>query len=53
MSGVVLILNSGPVIWSARKQGVVATSTTDAEYIAAYDASKEIVCLAVFLRRLA
>lgn len=43
ISGVTLILNSGSVIWSARKQGVVATSTTDAEYIAAHDASKEIV----------
>ncbi|XP_071653754.1 uncharacterized protein [Temnothorax longispinosus] len=43
MSGVTLLLNSGPIIWSARKQGVVATSTTDAEYIAAHDAAKEIV----------
>lgn len=43
ISGVVLILNDGPVMWSSRKQGVVATSTTDAEYIAAHDASKEIV----------
>lgn len=43
ISGVLLILNKGPVIWSARKQGIVATSTTDAEYVAAHDATKEIV----------
>lgn len=45
ISGVVLILNTGPVAWCSRKQGVVATSTTDAEYIAAHDAAKEIVWL--------
>lgn len=43
VSGVILILNNGPIIWFSRKQGVVATSTTDAEYIAAYDATREIV----------
>lgn len=42
-SGVVLLLNSGPVTWFSRKQGVVATSTTNAEYVAAHDAGKEIV----------
>lgn len=41
MSGVVLILNGGPVIWSARKKGIVAT--TEAEYVAAHNASKKIV----------
>jgi len=43
ISGVVLLLNSGPITWFSRKQGVVATSTTDAEYVAAHDAGKEIV----------
>lgn len=43
INGVVLMLNGGPVIWSSRKQGVVATSTTDAEYIAVHEASKEVV----------
>lgn len=30
-SGVVIIINNGPIIWFSRKQGVVATSTTEAE----------------------
>ncbi|XP_039310741.1 secreted RxLR effector protein 161-like [Solenopsis invicta] len=41
-SGVILMLNDGPIIWSSRKH-IVATSTTDAEYVAAYDATKEVV----------
>jgi hypothetical protein len=45
LSGVVLMLNNGPVIWSSRKQGIVATSTTEAEYVAAHDATKDIVWL--------
>jgi len=42
-SGVILIINGGPVVWSSRKQSVVATSTTDAEYIAMCEAAKEVV----------
>lgn len=42
-SGVLLLLNGAPVIWSSRKQTTVATSTTDAEYIAACEVAKEIV----------
>lgn len=40
VSGVVLLLNGGPVVWFSRKQGVVATSTTDAEYVAAHERRK-------------
>ncbi|KMQ87251.1 rna-dependent dna polymerase [Lasius niger] len=50
-SGVVL-LNGGPVTWFSRKQGVVATSTTDAEYVAAHDAGKEIVWARRLLKKI-
>jgi hypothetical protein len=43
ISCVVLIFNDGPIIWFSRKQSIVATSTTEAEYIAAHDAAKETV----------
>lgn len=52
ISGVILMLNNGPVIWSSRKQSIVATSTTEAEYIAAHDASKEVVWARGFLKQL-
>jgi hypothetical protein len=42
-SGVVVTLNSGPVVWSSHKQSVVATSTTEAEFIAAHDGTREVV----------
>jgi len=42
-SGTILMLNGGPITWFSRKQGIVATSTTDAEYVAAHEAGKEIV----------
>ncbi|GKC23277.1 hypothetical protein Tco_1025427 [Tanacetum coccineum] len=37
----VFILNGGAVDWKSAKQSIFATSSTEAEYIAAYDASKE------------
>lgn len=47
-SGVVVLLNDGPIAWMSRKQGVVSCSTTDAEYVAAHDGARETV----WLRRL-
>lgn len=52
ISGVILTLNDGPIIWFARKQGVIATSIMDAKYIAAYEATKEIVCTRRILEEL-
>ena len=42
------MLNGGPIAWCSRRQPCVATSTTEAEYIAASDTSTE----AVWIRRI-
>ena len=39
-SGHVIMLNIGPVTWCSHKQAIVATSTTEAEYIAAAEYMK-------------
>nr|GEU83310.1 hypothetical protein [Tanacetum cinerariifolium] len=39
----VFILNGGVVDWKSAKQSIFATSSAEAEYIAAFDASKEVV----------
>ncbi|GJW13990.1 hypothetical protein Tco_0018123 [Tanacetum coccineum] len=40
-TGYVFVLNGGIVYWKSIKQSIFATSSTNAEYIAAFDASKE------------
>ncbi|GJS75608.1 hypothetical protein Tco_0725489 [Tanacetum coccineum] len=51
-TGYVFILNGGVVDWKSAKQSIFATSSTEAEYIAAYDASKEAVWVRKFIYRL-
>ena len=48
-SGYVFILARGPVSWSSRKQPIMATSSSEAEYIAAADATKQAIWLCHFL----
>ncbi|GJU70748.1 retrotransposon protein, putative, ty1-copia subclass [Tanacetum coccineum] len=45
----VFVLNRCAVDWKSTKQSISATSSTDAEYIAAFDASKEAVWIHKFI----
>ncbi|GKA47302.1 retrotransposon protein, putative, ty1-copia subclass [Tanacetum coccineum] len=49
MTGYVFVLNGGAVDRKSTKQSIFATSSTDAEYIAAFDASKEAVWIRKFI----
>ena len=40
-SGSVFTLNGGAIIWRSIKQGCIADSTMEAEYVAACEAAKE------------
>lgn len=44
-SGILCLMNGAPVSWSSRKQGIVATSTTEAEFYAIAEAAKEMMWL--------
>nr|GEW87186.1 hypothetical protein [Tanacetum cinerariifolium] len=48
----VFVLNGGVVDWKSTKQSIFATSSTYAEYIAAFDASNEAVWIRKFISRL-
>ncbi|GJW34175.1 hypothetical protein Tco_0054207 [Tanacetum coccineum] len=45
----VFVLNGGAVDWKSTKQSIFATSSPEAEYITAYDASKEAVWVRKFI----
>jgi hypothetical protein len=49
VGGYVCSLGSGAVSWTARKQKVVATSSCEAEYIAAFETAKECIWLRTLL----
>nr|CAD40526.2 OSJNBa0023J03.14 [Oryza sativa Japonica Group]CAE02400.1 OSJNBa0024J22.4 [Oryza sativa Japonica Group]CAH66059.1 OSIGBa0125J07.8 [Oryza sativa]CAH66155.1 OSIGBa0113B06.1 [Oryza sativa] len=51
-SGFVFCLNGGAVSWKSSKQNTVADSTTEAEYIAASEAAKEVVWIKKFVSQL-
>ena len=48
-SGYVFCLNGGAVSWKSSKQSIVADSTTEAEYIATFDAAKEAIWIKKFI----
>lgn len=48
VSGYVAMLGGGPICWQSKRQKSVATSTTEAEYIALFEASKQ----SIWIRRL-
>nr|GEW99784.1 retrotransposon protein, putative, Ty1-copia subclass [Tanacetum cinerariifolium] len=48
-TGHVFILNGGAVDWKSAKQSIFTTSSAEAEYIAAFDASKEAVWVRKFI----
>ena len=48
--GYAYMLSGGAVTWASRKQQVIATSTTEAEYIGLYNAAKEVVWIRNFLQ---
>nr|GFA10332.1 retrovirus-related Pol polyprotein from transposon TNT 1-94 [Tanacetum cinerariifolium] len=52
VTGYVFILNGGAVDWKSAKQSIFTTSSVKAEYIAAFDASKEAVWVRKFIFRL-
>ena len=45
-------MNGGAVSWKSSKQSTTADSTTEAEYIAASEASKEVVWIKKFIMEL-
>lgn len=47
-SGYLLLLNGGPISWASRRQQCVSLSTTEAEYVAMCETSKEVT----WMRRL-
>nr|GFB35800.1 hypothetical protein [Tanacetum cinerariifolium] len=48
-TGYVFVLNGGVVDWKRAKQSIFATSSAEAEYIAAFDASNEAVWVRKFI----
>nr|GEZ17124.1 hypothetical protein [Tanacetum cinerariifolium] len=48
-TGYVFVLNGGAVDWKSAKQSIFATSSAEAEYSAAFDASKEAVWVRKFI----
>lgn len=51
-TGYIFLMNDGPITWASRKQQTIALSTMEAEFMAACDATKELLWLKQFLSEL-
>lgn len=51
-TGYVIFYSGGPISWCSRKQPIMATSSTEAEYIAAADCCKEVLYIKSLLEEL-
>lgn len=51
-SGIIFMLNGGPIHWKSKKQSSVSLSTTESEFISACDAAKDAVHLQMLLNEL-
>lgn len=52
IGGYVILLANGPIIWTSRKQELIATSTSEAEYIAMFEVCKEMAWLREFFEEI-
>jgi hypothetical protein len=52
MSGYTILLHSSPVTWSARKQSIIALSTTEVEYIALTAITREVLYVQALIAEL-
>jgi hypothetical protein len=44
-TGYFIFLNGGPIMWGSQKQTVTATSSTEAEYVVAWAATRQVIWL--------
>lgn len=52
ITGYIIIYKGGPISWCSRKQQIIALSSTEAEYIAAFECCKEIMHLKSIIEEL-
>jgi hypothetical protein len=52
MLGYIVLLNGGPIVWSAHKQPLIALSTAEAEYIALTSVIRELLYLRLLIAEL-
>ena len=49
ISGYAFCIDGGAVSWNSRKQAIISLSTTESEYVAMTHATKEAICMHMFL----